>query len=103
MTEQMEFFPQPNRKRTRRVWNTKAPVSENMSKILTCWKHCSYCDPRLLEQRNKNPKRRIYRLCTRPDRTIEERCFESSVICQGHRPHPETKSAMSSGKGWEDY
>lgn len=101
--QQLEMFPGANRKRTRRVWNPHVPADVNRREMKYCWRDCVLCDPRMLEQRHKNPKFRLYRLCARPGRQIEERCFESSVICE-HASIPQPpKSDKSLGPGWEDY
>jgi hypothetical protein len=113
--EQTELFDSPNRKPTRRRVHSVAEAADATRRgSWTCWKACEYCSKATHEQAHENPKFRIYRLCERPGRQIEELCFEKTRICDHAKmietrwsprpaPPPPPPRPMSPASGWDDY
>lgn len=87
----------------RRRW--KREEAADARRILTkyCWSDCLYCAPEQREQTHKDPRYRLYRLCMRPTRQVEERCFEHSVVCEFFLGAYRTAPTQSRSTGWEDY
>jgi hypothetical protein len=102
MMEQTSMFGDP-KKLDRHLPKNPTAADEKRTLYLTCWENCYSCDPVMLEQKHKNPKRRLYRLCTNTERLVDPKCFVDCVICERVERRSGPRQVDLTDPDWADY
>lgn len=103
MMQQSSMFGDPEPIKVTRHHGPPEAADAKRSLYDTCWEKCKSCDTTMLAQAHKNPKRRLYRLCTNTDRLADPKCYEDCVICERVDRREGPRQVDLSDPYWGDY